>query len=828
MEFDDVAVDLDAFRVLKRGRAVAVEPKAFDVLRCLLGNPGTLVTKDRLLTTVWPDTFVAPNTLTRIIAQLRRALGDRSRSPRYIETVHTRGYRFIAPLRGASPAPGRGLNEGPAVSLRGRELSIGVSPLIGRETERAAIVNAFAQSRLVTLVGAGGVGKTQLGLEAARGMAASFASVSVVDLAPYRSDTDVPSIVAATLDLGDDPATTGSVRVARLLHDRHLLLVLDNCEHLAASCGDLVATLLGGCPNVHILATSQRSLGVAGETILSVPPLAVPSAADVDGDAASLTGIPSVRLFLDRARAAQPSFSPAGSITTIKAIARICQRLDGIPLALEMAAARMNVLSAEQLAARLDDRFALLTDGSRTLGRHETLRAALDWSYALLPERERALLGRLGVFAGGWSLEAAESVCAGDAMPPPALVDALAGLVARSFVSAEPTGDRYRYKLHDTTRAYAREQLEASGRAGEVRARHFNYYLQVACAADREQLGTGQSQWLSRIDAEQGNLAAAYDWGLRRGGGRALRLATALHWYWRSRSRFVEARSWFARGLAAGRRATRRERADALVALASVEVSLLCPDEALQHVREALALSGPADRRLRAKACLVRAVAAQDARRGNSAAREALRLANAVNDNWLVGSAYVAAGLRAALQREPRVAARQFAEARRHLEATGDRWLIKYATIYEGLQRHLLGDQPRAAALIEQGLAIATELQDRRAMAAGLEVFAYVAVKRGANDLACRLLGCAESIRQSTGVPLAQPWTAINEVARERLRRRLGRRFSHARARGQRALLPSLIDEAVAHLAAAGTSRSAARSRRRGAGASRHAGRGRG
>jgi non-specific serine/threonine protein kinase len=812
IEFDDVTVDPGAFRVLKGGRAVPMEPKAFVALLALMSAPGVLVTKDRLLTEVWPNTFVAPNTLTRVITQLRRALGDDSKTPRYIETVHTRGYRFVGVLRGTEAQPRIPRTERAASSLPHLHVPSPVAALIGRDEEVDRLKSAVSTGRMTTLVGPGGVGKTQLALEAARQAAGRFADgVCFVDLSPYSGADVVPRRVAAVLDMSDPDGAVPdqSDRVAHLLRDRRLLLLLDNCEHVVDGCRALAAVLLRTCTAVSILATSQRPLGVGGESIVLVQPLATPrhqtSPAD---DLADLENIASVRLFVRRAGSVRPSFA-LDEAATRRAVADICRRLDGVPLAIEMAAARLNVLGPEQIAARLEDRFALLTDARTTLARHQTLQEAMDWSYQLLPGPERALLQRLSVFAGGWSLEAAESVCGGDEVPRAELLDVIAGLIDRSFVVAEPRADGYRYKLQETIRAYARSLLDRSGGSDLFRARHFEFFSNMARHADSELRGAQQSRWLATLDLEHGNLTAAHDWVMSAPGrrGDAMAFAVALRWYWRCRSRYVEARTWLAAAIAVAPRARKGERARALVALSQIEQGLGSWEAAQAHVTQGLGLITSEQRELRMMALGVLAVVGRERRQRDAAMREALQLAEGTHDPWSNGFAHVTAGLHAARLARHRRAAVHFSAARRLLETTGDRWLIKYAIAYEGFQRHLLGDQAAAAALVASALHIASDLGDRRAMAACLEVFGYIAVSRRRFTLGCRLLGAADSLREVTGVPLVPLWLTSSESARNTLRRTLGRAAAKTWEMGRAAPLQDLIDDATRRLAGRPSSR---------------------
>jgi predicted ATPase len=338
--------------------------------------------------------------------------------------------------------------------------------------------------------------------------------------------------------------------LAEYLRQKRLLMILDNCEHLTDECARLVETLLRACPNLRVLATSRETLGVAGETAWRVPSLSLP---DLKGELlpAALTGYEAIRLFVDRATAALPAFQVTEK--NAPALVRVCRQLDGIPLAIELAAVRVKALPVEQLAARLDDQFRLLTGGSRTaLPRQQTLRAAIDWSYDLLTDAERALLRRLAVFAGGWSLEAAETVCAGEGVEEWEVLDLLTQLVDKSLVQYEEQDGEGRYRLLEIIRQYSRARLFETGEAVLLRRRHRDFFLALAERAEPELQRADQVAWLKRLDLEQDNLRASLDWCLADDEGveAGLRLAAALPRFWTVRGVYEEGVDWLERVLA--------------------------------------------------------------------------------------------------------------------------------------------------------------------------------------------------------------------------------------------------------------------------------------
>jgi non-specific serine/threonine protein kinase len=402
-----------------------------------------------------------------------------------------------------------------------------VNAFVGRERELADVTRLLRESRLVTLVGTGGLGKTRLSIEASLRVGSAYPDGAwLVELAPLDDGRLVAQAVASALGVKDDPDRPLRETLVKHVHDRRLLLLLDNCEHLTRACAELCHDLLRAGAGITILTTSREPLHVGGEMTYAVAPLAVPDPRlplSVD----ALAQIAAVRLFVDRAAAAQSSF--ALSERNAHAVADICQRLDGIPLALELAAARARSLPVEIIAARLSDRFRLLKGGDQTaLPRQQTLRAMLDWSHDLLGEPQRAVFRRLAVFAGDFSLEGAESVAAGGSVAADDVLDLTAELVEKSLVSLDP--EQQRYRLLQTVRHYAQEKLEEAGEAAEASERHRHYYVALAETADPRLMGAEQEIWHARLDAERENLLAAHaECGVAAGAAQeGLRLVHAL------------------------------------------------------------------------------------------------------------------------------------------------------------------------------------------------------------------------------------------------------------------------------------------------------------
>jgi non-specific serine/threonine protein kinase len=438
---------------------------------------------------------------------------------------------------GAAPPPGN--------------LPVALSSFVGRAGDIAAVVDLLGQHRLITLTGPGGIGKTRLALQVAERTVARFPQgVWLIELGALTDPALLPQVVAGVLGVREQAGMPLVDTVAEYLGRRETLLILDNCEHLVEACAALVTRLLSTAPGLRVLATSREPLRVGGEVAWRVPPLALPDSAPLPPDA--LAAYEATRLFVERARLGQPRF--ALSAANAGPVVQICRRLDGVPLALELAAACLRVLAVDQIAAHLDDRFRLLTDGGRdTLPRHHTLRAAIEWSYDLLAAPEQALFTRLAVFAGGWTLDAAEAVGA-DAGGAAEVLGLLKGLVDKSLVVVEEGDRAARYRMLETIRAYGLEQLAARDDEAPTRARHAAYFLQLAETADRQMHGPEQPAWLDRLEREHDNLRAALSWAIESADYEtALRFGRALTLFWFFHGHFSEGRRWLEAVLAEDR-----------------------------------------------------------------------------------------------------------------------------------------------------------------------------------------------------------------------------------------------------------------------------------
>ena len=505
--------------------------------------------------------------------RLRKAYLGRS-SDLTLDRLMTIGDRLAERFGDTPGVASDGLPDARPVLPRGRQnLPCEISSFLGRRAETAEVRRLLTTARLLTLTGTGGVGKTRLALHVAADLLGEGAvRVWWVNLAPLADPTLVPQAVAEATGVREEPGQPLLVTLARALGFEAVLLVLDNCEHLVDACARLVEHLLRVCPDLRILATSREPLGVSGEVAWRVPSLALPAGGE-DLSADDLARYEAMQLFVQRAQATRPGF--ALTEENAPAVLELCQRLDGIPLAIELAAARVRALTPGEIATRLGDRFRLLSSGDRTAPpRHQTLRAVVDWTYNLLTDSERRLFERLSVFAGGFTLEAAEAVCSGGAIEATEVFDLLSRLVDRSVVLAEHQGETgtTRYRLLETLRDYGQERLAAYGEADRVRERHATWLVELAQQAERAFRGPEQGRWLRRAEREHDNVRAALTWALEREEVElAVRLAAGLSWSWLLHQRWSEGLDWVGRVLALSGPEPTRERA--LLLLGAVQLT---------------------------------------------------------------------------------------------------------------------------------------------------------------------------------------------------------------------------------------------------------------
>lgn len=679
-----------------------------------------------------------------------------------------------------------------------RGIPVQLTSMVGREREIATVRELLARTRLLTLTGAGGSGKTRLAVEVVAREAQSEARQGVwVELATVHDAELVEDAVLSALGVTERSSTLPAVdQLVHAIGNRPLLLVLDNCEHLVDACAALADRLLRDCAALRVLATSRAVLGVSGETAWLVPPLSLPEPHDVTAEASE-----SVQLFVERALAVKSTFAMTDENRA--SVVQICRQLDGLPLALELAAARLRALTTKQIADRLDDRFRLLTTGNRAaLPRHQTLRAAIDWSHDLLEARERLLLARLSTFGGGFTLEAAEQVCGGDGLPSVDVLDLVAELVEKSLVQMSEADDTARYRLLETVRQYGAERLAERGETDVMQHRHAEFFFALAAEAEPHLSTTTRPAWVRRLRDEIDNLRQALTWTREQDEEMHVRLVGMLHWFWFSTGQWPEARQWLrgALTLSAGQRPT-RDRAALLFSAGCIASLQARAESARVHLVEAEALAEQVgDARLLAYARNYRGLALTQVMSPEAA--EPLRLAQA----WFreAGDLY---GLRL-----------NFLLHSNHFTGRGDMARateaaeegVRVARVF-GLDRELAialqvlgahvaqqGDAERAVSLLHEALECMRRDPQPLFVSRGLEMMASYLVSRGAAAEAAQLQGAAAANREVIGAGLWKMDSAQLQPAMQQARTVLGdEAFEAAYAAGRATDVDTAVEIAL-------------------------------
>ena len=693
------------------------------------------------------------------------------------------------------------------LDLSPNNLPLQLTSFVGREKEVVEVKKLLSTSRLVTLTGSGGCGKTRLSLQVASELQSDYANgVWFVELAPVADPMLIPQTLIATLNLREDSHRTALEVLIDYLRAKTLLLVLDNCEHLIESCAQISDSLLRACPKLKIFASSREALGIAGEVPYRVPSLATPDP-NHPPPLEQLLAVESIRLFIERATTAKPDFKLTKENASF--IAQTCSRLDGIPLAIELAAARVKVLSPEQIALRLDDRFRLLTGGSRTaLPRQQTLRAMIDWSYSLLPEQEKNLFRRLAVFVGGWTLEAAESVCDEERSDFDVL-DSLTRLVDKSLVFLDESTEEIRYHRLETIRQYSREKIFETDEVEAMRDRHLDYFVQFAELADENLKGRHQILWHNRMSAEQDNLRAALEWGLSRNPDSALCIAGAANLFWTAGGYSAEGFRWTQKALEqvekipAPKGITLEQRlaarARALRGLARLYLSLGDNANAKRVAEESVALYRQSrDRRGLSFALVVLAYPLEflgERVRAEALLRESNSIARAEGDVYVIcrslnilarvildlhhdldlSQRYVEESLRLAREAGLRyqeaqaseilgfiaIHADDYDEARSHFKESLRVFQKVGATFNVILEKsnlaHLerrLANYAHALEYYRETIVAFRDIAQTGAVAHQLECFGFIALGQNQNERALQLFAAANSLREKGGTPM--------------------------------------------------------------------------
>jgi predicted ATPase/DNA-binding winged helix-turn-helix (wHTH) protein len=800
---DDLELDRGAYELRRAGKALRLSRIPMELLLLLVERRGDLVTRDEIVARLWgKDVFLdTDNSINAAIRKLRQVLDDNLEQPRFIHTVTGRGYRFVAPVSESGSSASQ-----PSAHPQSRAVNLPVSRtgFVGREKEVAAAKELLLRPevRLVTVTGPGGIGKTRLAVEVAWALSQQFSGgIHFVPLAALGDPALIATVIVQTLGLRG-PASQSPIELLKeslcSSSGGPMLLLLDNFEHLLQA-APTVAELLVIGPNLKILATSRAALHIYGENEFTVSPLALPDPLRVP-PVQELSECPAVALFVQRAVTAKPGFEL--NRENAAAVAEICARLDGLPLAIELAAARLKILSTASLLTRLASRLQILTGGARDLPqRQQTLRAAMDWSYDLLNPAEQKLFRRLSVFVGGCNLESAEAVCDTKADLDLDLLDGMASMVDKSLVlHAPPASGEARFVMLETIREYALEKLEVSGEASATRRAHAAYCLVLAEESPSEQAEAQAGGQMDRFAAEYGNFRSALEWLTDTGDAEwGLRLGAALFRFWERREYLTEGRARLGKLLDLPRAVTPTKfRARALFAagvLAAAQGDYAVADVL---VRESMEIARQLDDGQGVAVSLnALAVLAQD--RGDISAAQALfeeslevwrelgdsrdvarALSNLANVTTMQGNHERAKSLYGeclaifqglgdrtgvawslnsqgdvANDRGDAAAAREFyGQALAIFRELGDSWGIAGTLADLGNMARIERDFSAAHSLYRESLKLFQELDHKRGIARLLECFACAAAAQSHSDRALRLAGAAAALRQKIGAPL--------------------------------------------------------------------------
>ncbi|MEV1292966.1 LuxR C-terminal-related transcriptional regulator [Pseudonocardia sp. NPDC049635] len=697
----------------------------------------------------------------------------------------------------------------PASSPSTGRLPVGVTRFVGRRRELADARRLLTSTSLVTLTGVGGVGKTRMAVKLAADSERTFQhGVCFVPLAELRDPGLLGHAVAEALGLREGSGEWHVETLTSYLAEKRLLLVLDNCEHQLDACAELVDQLLSACPRLQVLATSREPLMLAGESILVIPPMSTPGP-----ECRQLSALPqydAVNLFLDRAASALPSFTLTQE--NHLAVAGLCHALDGLPLALELAAVRLRALSPEQILDRLTSRYSLLTTGSRNApARQQTLRALIAWSYDLCSPDEQLLWARLSVFSGGIELDAAEGVCSDERLPRESILDLLASLVDKSILIREDHGAQVRYRLLETIRQFGAEKLSEAGEWRTQRLRHRDFYAGLIEGIFTDWIGPGQVERFARLRRDHANIRAALELcvSVPSESGTGLHMAATLYYYWITRGLLGEGRHWLGQLLRAGDplRPGRVRPLCVAASLAVLQEGATGGSELLDEAERIAQHSGDtADLALVTQGRALAAIFADDLPRAITLFDESLRQLEHSTDRGSECSTLILLGLARVLAGEFAGSAEAHRRCRELTRPHGESWAWSYALWVAGLQAWRQGDHDLAERSVEASLEMKETFDDRLGIAECLEALACVAASGRAHERAATLLGAADSIWQAIGFSLANfPGLRRYHDQCVRSARRIGERpFTAAFRRGTQMTLAEAVRFALGRREPAG------------------------
>jgi predicted ATPase/DNA-binding winged helix-turn-helix (wHTH) protein len=797
--FGNCTLDSTNRRFTRDGIEYDLEPKVFAVLLQLIARPAELVTREQLLDAVWGHRYVTSSTLNRVISLARRALADDADRPNLIQTVHGAGYRYAGAVDKVAASAEPRARFGPPASAR---LPARLQALIGREHELSQIDALLRDGRSLTILGTGGMGKTQCALAFAHEQADRYPDgIWFFDLVPTRRAEDWLQALALALSIAPSGQTDLLDKVAQALAGRRVLLLLDNCDRLSADLGALIIEILRATDRLKVLATSQQQLKFVGERLLRMPPLGLPAIRRPSGEAEliEVAAAPAVSLLLARIGDTQTDFK----LTTANApaIVDICERLDGMPLAIELAAARFSLLSPDQVLDRLDQRFRfLISDVAGRDHRHRNLVALLEWSFRLLSSDEQRFLAWLGVFVQGWTVDAMIYLASPFGSTPEMVVDLLMGLVNKSLVVVDQSISPPRYRLLESVREFALEQLKIGGDELRARDAHLAYVVHMTAAARQDMLGGRMRERIALLMREHGNIDSASEHAVSdaNDGQAALRIAGFLTLYFKAHGETELAKRLCERALSGAPTLRTRERGLALMCL-GVTKALVQKNAGDQELMEAVGIAGEVgdDWTAAYSSGTLALWLVHMGRAAEAAGHQILteRIAKQYDDELLRGLAGMVRGW--AYLSEGDVD-RSIDVLRSVRHCGGDFHQHHFIDTYIALALFRRGDYAPAAAYWLEGMQLGISVGHIRGVGGAVEGCAYIAERLGKAQEACRFLSAAAQIRKRAASPLFSFWIRHNELAHSALRSALGpRQYEAALSAGAQMRQEDVVNEAA-------------------------------